>query len=223
MGSRLLNYFCKVTDFNITETSVWSDSKVVLAWIQCDHNCWSTFTCNRLTEIKSYTAPFQWKHCPGKDNPADHLSRGIKVIPLLNYLRTKPWRHMGGGGLQIHIFLTLVLAGVNSQLHALAALYLGDKAPSTHWIGGWVGTRAGLDDVEKRIFLTLPGLELRHLGRPARSQSLYWLHYPSFVKRNYTWKIEYFESMVAWTSLALSTTSPLAYWPFLSRHTTSGS
>jgi hypothetical protein len=28
-------------------------------------------------------------------------------------------------------------------------LYLGQKAPDTHWIGGWVGPRAGLDDVEK--------------------------------------------------------------------------
>jgi hypothetical protein len=36
-----------------------------------------------------------------------------------------------------------------------------------------MGPRAGLDDVEKRKFLPLPGLELRHLGRPARSQSLY--------------------------------------------------
>jgi hypothetical protein len=40
-----------------------------------------------------------------------------------------------------------------------------------------VDPRAGLDDVEKRKFLTLPGLELRPLGRPARSQSLYRLCY----------------------------------------------
>jgi hypothetical protein len=33
--------------------------------------------------------------------------------------------------------------------------------------------RAGLDDVEKRKFLTLPGLELQPLSRRARSQSLY--------------------------------------------------
>jgi hypothetical protein len=49
----------------------------------------------------------------------------------------------------------------------------GERAPGTHWIGGWVGPRTGLDDVERRKFLTLPGLELRPLGRPARSQSLY--------------------------------------------------
>jgi hypothetical protein len=42
-----------------------------------------------------------------------------------------------------------------------------------------VDPRASLDDVEKRKFLTLPGLELRSLDRPARSQSLYRLSYPS--------------------------------------------
>jgi hypothetical protein len=31
--------------------------------------------------------------------------------------------------------------------------------------------RAGMDDVEKRKFFTLPGLELQPLDRPARSQS----------------------------------------------------
>jgi hypothetical protein len=35
------------------------------------------------------------------------------------------------------------------------------------WIGGWVGPRASLDGVEERKILTLPGLELRPLGRPA--------------------------------------------------------
>jgi hypothetical protein len=45
-------------------------------------------------------------------------------------------------------------------------------------IGGWVDPRAGLDDMEKRKFLTLPVLELRSLGRSARSQLLYQLRYP---------------------------------------------
>jgi hypothetical protein len=40
-----------------------------------------------------------------------------------------------------------------------------------------VGPRAGLDDV-KRKFLALQGLELGFLGLPARSQSVYRLHYP---------------------------------------------
>jgi hypothetical protein len=36
----------------------------------------------------------------------------------------------------------------------------GESVRGTHWIGGWLGHRTGLDDVEKRKFLTLPGLEL---------------------------------------------------------------
>jgi hypothetical protein len=41
-----------------------------------------------------------------------------------------------------------------------------------------MGPRAGLDNVEKIKFLTLPALELRPLGRLARKQSLYRLRYP---------------------------------------------
>jgi hypothetical protein len=41
--------------------------------------------------------------------------------------------------------------------------------------------RTSLDDMEKRKSLTLPGLELRPLGRPASSQSLYRLRYPGFL------------------------------------------
>jgi hypothetical protein len=61
-------------------------------------------------------------------------------------------------------------------------LYPQEKAPGTHWIGGWVKPRAGLDEMEKRKFLTLLGLELRPLGRPARSESLYRLRYPGSYK-----------------------------------------
>jgi hypothetical protein len=70
-------------------------------------------------------------------------------------------------------FLTSVLAGDEWSASRPGRFTLG-----TSWIGGWVDARAGLDDLEKRKFLTLPGLELRHLRRPARSQSLYRLSYP---------------------------------------------
>jgi hypothetical protein len=45
----------------------------------------------------------------------------------------------------------------------------GGTAPRTLWMGCWVGPRACLNNVENRKFLTLPGLELRPLGHPARS------------------------------------------------------
>jgi hypothetical protein len=84
----------------------------------------------------------------------------------------------GGVGVQIQIFLTSALVGGEWSASRPDRFTPGKRAPSTHWIGGWVGPRAGLDDAENRKFLTLPGLELRPLGRAARSQSLYRLSYP---------------------------------------------
>jgi len=39
---------------------------------------------------------------------------------------------------------------VIGQPHAPAALPPKERAPGTHWIGGWVGLRAGVDVVVKR-------------------------------------------------------------------------
>jgi hypothetical protein len=78
----------------------------------------------------------------------------------------------------IHIFLTSTLAGGKWSASSPGRFTLGERFPSTHWIGDWVDPRAGVDDVEKRKFMTLPRLELRSLGRPASSQSLYQLRYP---------------------------------------------
>jgi hypothetical protein len=47
----------------------------------------------------------------------------------------------------------------------------GERARGTHWIESRVGPRTGLNDVGKRKFLTLLGLEIRPLGHPGRSQS----------------------------------------------------
>jgi hypothetical protein len=72
---------------------------------------------------------------------------------------------------------TSELAGGEWSASHLSHFTPGEKVPGTHWIGGWVDPRAGLDNVVKREFLTLPGLELRCLGLPACSQSLYRLRY----------------------------------------------
>jgi hypothetical protein len=82
---------------------------------------------------------------------------------------------------QMDILLTLALAGGEWSASRPGRFTPGQRAPGAHWIGGWVDLRAGLDDLEKRKFLTLLGLELRPLGRPARSQSLYRLRYAKQV------------------------------------------
>jgi hypothetical protein len=75
---------------------------------------------------------------------------------------------------------------VSGQLHAPAALLPGERSLSIRWIEGWVGPRAGLDDVEKRKFLTVQGLELWPLGRPAHRQSPYRLRYPGSCLQSVT-------------------------------------
>jgi hypothetical protein len=73
----------------------------------------------------------------------------------------------------VHICLTSTLVGGEWLATLPCHFTRGKRTPSIHWIGGWVGPRAGLDDVERRKLLILPGLELQPLSCPAHSQSLY--------------------------------------------------
>jgi hypothetical protein len=54
---------------------------------------------------------------------------------------------------EIHIFLTSALAGGEWSASRRRRFTPGEVALDTHWIGGWVGPRASLDDVEKRKYL----------------------------------------------------------------------
>jgi hypothetical protein len=84
----------------------------------------------------------------------------------------------GGVDVQIHILLTSALAGGEWSASRPSRFTPRERVPGTHWIGGGVDPRAGLDNVEKRKFLTIPGLELQPLSHPAQGQSLHRLRYP---------------------------------------------
>jgi hypothetical protein len=58
----------------------------------------------------------------------------------------------GGVDVQIRIFLTSTLVGGEWSASCPGRFTPEERAPGTHWIGGWVGPRAGLDDVEMRKF-----------------------------------------------------------------------
>jgi hypothetical protein len=97
----------------------------------------------------------------------------------------------GGVDIEIQVFVTSELVGGEWSASRPDRFTSRERAPGTHWKGGWVVARAGLEDVDKRKFLTLQGFEIRPLGRPARSQSLYRLRY-NIVKIN-TKKIHNFK------------------------------
>ena len=66
------------------QTNCWTDSMVVLSWIKNDPTKWKTFVCNRVTEIQGLVEPSLWKHCPGKSNPADLVTRGVSAEDLIH-------------------------------------------------------------------------------------------------------------------------------------------
>jgi len=55
----------------IEATTAWSDSTVVLAWIQTPTAKFKTFVTNRVAKIQHMTFPEIWRHVPTAHNPAD--------------------------------------------------------------------------------------------------------------------------------------------------------
>lgn len=63
-------------------TIYWSDSTTALAWIERDED-WGTFVGNRVRNILKLSRKKDWRHVPGKMNPADLPSRGCSPTELL--------------------------------------------------------------------------------------------------------------------------------------------
>ena len=61
----------------------WTDSKVVLGYINNDARRFHTFVANRVQKIRHSTSPQQWLYVPTDKNPADGASRGKTVNELL--------------------------------------------------------------------------------------------------------------------------------------------
>jgi hypothetical protein len=53
--------------------------------------------------------------------------------------------YWGSGGIAPLIFLTSALDGGEWSASRTGRFTPRERAPDTHWIGGWVGPRAGLD------------------------------------------------------------------------------
>ncbi|XP_055056153.1 uncharacterized protein [Misgurnus anguillicaudatus] len=61
----------------------WTDSNVVLGYINNDAKRFHIYVANRIQRIKESTNPTQWKYVTSEDNPADHASRGLKAKELI--------------------------------------------------------------------------------------------------------------------------------------------
>ena len=64
--------------YKISNATFWSDSQMKLQYIKNVSKQFQTYVANCVVEIREVTSPDQWKHCPGKVNPADDASCGLK-------------------------------------------------------------------------------------------------------------------------------------------------
>ncbi|XP_037529398.1 uncharacterized protein LOC119406739 [Rhipicephalus sanguineus] len=83
IGARLCRYVVKALDLQNAATILWTDSTVAMHWIKGNAARWKPFVANRVSELQALTDPKDWRHCPGPDNPADLITRGILPSALL--------------------------------------------------------------------------------------------------------------------------------------------
>ncbi|RVE46472.1 hypothetical protein evm_008882 [Chilo suppressalis] len=83
IGAKLFNRINSVLPGDlVTKTYLWSDSTIVLCWINMSPHLLKPFVKNRVIEINELTSNATWRHVDGKINPADLLTRGLYIDEL---------------------------------------------------------------------------------------------------------------------------------------------
>ncbi|CAK9799871.1 hypothetical protein ANTQUA_LOCUS2267 [Anthophora quadrimaculata] len=75
------------------KTHLWTDSMIVLHWINSQPHTLKQFVGNRISEIQQHSNAGLWRHVPSKDNPGDVLSRGASPSELNKNLIWKTGPH----------------------------------------------------------------------------------------------------------------------------------
>ena len=69
-----------VGELQLLPPRCFTDSMVTLCWIKGTDKSWKPFVQNQVSEIRKLLPPDCWKHCSGRDNPADLPSRGLAPL-----------------------------------------------------------------------------------------------------------------------------------------------
>ncbi|XP_058449453.1 uncharacterized protein LOC131429392 [Malaya genurostris] len=83
LGSQLMETVRTTTEFT-GPAMFWTDSTIVLHWIRSPPTIWKVFVSNRIAEVQRLTKGLAWRHVPTDQNPADHVSRGLRPGQMLN-------------------------------------------------------------------------------------------------------------------------------------------
>ena len=83
--TKLLNTVSEVLNVPLQKITAWSDSSIVLAWLDGNTRTGNQYVYNRVYYVLEHTDPQTWKHVPGTSNPSDCASRGVSLSALLNH------------------------------------------------------------------------------------------------------------------------------------------
>ena len=81
-GLRLALSVANALQVSVKQVKFWCDSMNTLLWIRGHSRSFKPFVANRVGEIQNITSPEQWRFVSTKDNPADHLTRGMAASML---------------------------------------------------------------------------------------------------------------------------------------------
>lgn len=74
----------------------WTDSMIVLAWLNQHPSRWKTFVAHRVADVQTRLRNLKWRHVPTADNPADCASRGLfgdEIISHPLWWQGPSWLH----------------------------------------------------------------------------------------------------------------------------------
>lgn len=85
--ARLLHHLVELFTPLITLSSItaWTDSQIVLCWVNSSPHHLKTFVANRVSEVQELTRTDWWRHVPSESNPADCASRGLLPSQLVGH------------------------------------------------------------------------------------------------------------------------------------------
>lgn len=84
---KLLNHVAESYEDSIQLDSInaWSDSTIVLSWLNTKPHMLQTFECNRVQDIQNSKRHMTWRHIRSELNPADVASRGMSANDLIGF------------------------------------------------------------------------------------------------------------------------------------------
>ena len=75
-------------DVDNVQCYYYTDSEIVIGYINNDARRFHVYVGNRVQHIRDRSSPEEWFHIPGKENPADEASHGLKAKELI---QSKCW------------------------------------------------------------------------------------------------------------------------------------